>query len=367
MAPARRITPELIAESLAQANGNKTKAALLAGCDRRTLQRACNDPAIAEAMKAVGTNLIPSTAWVKTTNSGVNYSVMLKPQPASPTEMAEAAKETLKSIKPCPPPKPKTIKTNGELLTLYPLMDVHFGMLSWKPETGSEYDTTIASDELLSSFASVAQITPNSAEAILLVGGDFFHADDNRSETPANRHKLDVDSRHWKVLDRGIRIITRVLSLLSEKHQKITVRVLRGNHDEHSHLVLSFALSQYYRLSPSIVLEMNPMDLFAYQWGQCLIAAHHGDRAPPERLTLYISDVCKFWSDTRHRYCFVGHKHSELSKDVGPLRWEQLRAFCPHDSYAAGMGYAQRRAMQAIVFDKKNGIILRAIDPINHT
>jgi hypothetical protein len=28
------------------------------------------------------------------------------------------------------------------------------------------------------------------------------------------------------------------------------------------------------------------------------------------------------------------------------------------------MGYAGRRALQALVFDKKDGLVLRAIDPI---
>ena len=34
------------------------------------------------------------------------------------------------------------------------------------------------------------------------------------------------------------------------------------------------------------------------------------------------------------------------------------------DAYAAGMGYAARRALQALTFDKIDGLVLRAIDPV---
>lgn len=68
--------------------------------------------------------------------------------------------------------------------------------------------------------------------------------------------------------------------------------------------------------------------------------------------------------DTRHRYALTGHVHHDQAKDVGGLRWESLRAFCPPDAWAAGMGFAPRRAMQALTFHKRDGLVLRALDPI---
>jgi hypothetical protein len=50
---------------------------------------------------------------------------------------------------------------------------------------------------------------------VLIIGGDFFHADDNRSETPSHKHKLDVDSRHWRVLDLGVALIAEVIDTLA--------------------------------------------------------------------------------------------------------------------------------------------------------
>ena len=353
-------------------HGSQSAAARQLGIARSTLQsrlaaakRQGIDPAIQESMNAVGTGLVPALAWAKTkSQDGTSYSVLLKPPQQGVEDVLEQVKAAFEGITPAKPvTPPESILT--DLLTVYPLMDVHFGMLAWGKETGDcDYDMGLASADMRHAFTKVTALTPASESAVLLIGGDFFHADDNRAETPQSKHKLDVDGRQFKVIDSGIALISEVVERLLEKHNHLTIRVLRGNHDEHAHMVLTFALSERYRNETRVTIEKDPRDLFMIQWGKCLISAHHGDRAKPERLTLYLSDVCPYWSDTRHRFMFTGHIHHDAAKDVGPLRWESLRAFCPPDSYAAGMGYASRRALQAITFHRHDGLVLRAVDPI---
>ena len=252
-----------------------------------------------------------------------------------------------------------------DLMTVYPLFDVHLGMLAWGAETGAQdYDTKIAADDMRYAFAKIHALTPQSRSAIVLLGGDFFHADNDDAVTKKSKHHLDVDGRQFKVIDTGVQLIAETVDILLNKHDDITIRVLRGNHDEDSHKIMTFALYERYRAEPRVTVEKDPRDLFMKQWGKCLISAHHGDKAKPQQMTLYLSDVCPYWSDTRHRYMFTGHVHHEQAKDVGPLRWESLRAFCPPDSYASGMSYATRRALQSITFHKADGLVLRAADPI---
>ena len=323
------------------------------------------DPAIQASMEAVGTGLVPALAWAKTkSEDGTSYSVLLKPAAEDLPSIMEQMRDAFDGMQAAPKITPPE-HVVSDLCTVWPLMDVHFGMLALGRETGGpDYDTKVAADDMRHAFAKVAAITPDSAEGVLIIGGAFSHADDNRSETPANRHKLDVDSRHWRVLDLGVALIAEVIDTLAHKHAQLTVRVLRGNHDEHSHAILTFALAQRYRDTAHITVDKDPRDIFMKQWGRCLIAAHHGDKARAERMTLYLSDICPFWSDTRHRFCFTGHVHHDHSKDIGPLKWESLRAFTAPDAYASGMGYASRRALQAITFHKRDGVVLRAIDPI---
>lgn len=258
-------------------------------------------------------------------------------------------------------PAPKV--TSADLLTLYPLFDVHYGMHAWGAETGSDdYDIKLSASDLQSAVGNVMALSPDSEEAIILIGGDFFHGDDNTNQTPRNRHPLDVDGRHFKVLDTGIEIVAATVERAAAKHRRVTVRVLRGNHDEHSHMVLTLALAQRYRGHQRIAVDKSPRDIFMHQWGKCLIAAHHGDKQKPERLAMVLAEICPFWSESPHRIVFTGHRHHQQSNEFPGITWEQFRAFCPPDAY--GAQFAPRRAMHAITFSKASGIATRAQDPI---
>ncbi len=322
------------------------------------------DPAIDTAMEQVGTGMVPQLAWLKTKNEdGLSVSVLLKPEKAEddPLERIRAALEGLTPAQPVIPPE----NVMGDLCAVYPLMDAHIGMQAWGKETGADdYDLDLAAKDMRHAFAKVLALTPAAAKAVLLIGGDYFHSDDTRAETPQSKHKLDMDGRFHKVLDVGIAIIAETVERLLSKHESVVVRVLRGNHDPHSHLVLTFALGERYRLESRVEVDKSPRDLFMMQWGRCAIFAHHGDKGKPQQMALYLSDVCPFWSETRHRHYLVGHVHHDHAKDLGPLRYESLRAFCPPDAYAASMGYGGRRALQSMTFDRKDGLVLRAMDPI---
>jgi hypothetical protein len=258
-------------------------------------------------------------------------------------------------------PSPK--HTAADLLTLYPLFDVHLGMHAWGDETGGDnYDLKLSVSDMHMAVGNVMALSPDSAEAILLIGGDFFHGDDSKNQTPGNHHPLDVDGRHFKVLDTGIEVVAGTIERLASKHKRVTVRVLRGNHDPHSHMVLTLALAQRYRGHERITVDKSPRDIFMHQWGKCLIAAHHGDKAKPERLAMILAEICPFWSESPHRIVFTGHRHHQQSNDFPGIEWEQFRAFCPPDAY--GAQFAPRRALHAITFNKASGIATRAKDPI---
>ena len=338
-----------------------------AGYGAEEREKLCVDPAIADSMRAAGTNMVPSLAWVKVqaTEDQPGYSVMLRPEAEEPEAVADRIRGALEGMVASEPVLPPE-NVMADLCAVYPLMDAHVGMLAWGRETGSQdYDLDHAAQDMRHAFAKVLALTPAAEQAILLIGGDYFHSDDTRAETPSNRHKLDVDGRFFKVLDVGIGIIAETVARLLAKHAKLHVRVLRGNHDPHSSLTLNFALAERYRNEPRITVEKDPRDLFMFQWGKCAIFAHHGDRGKPQQMALYLSDVCPFWSQTRHRHYLTGHVHHDQAKDLGPLRYESLRAFCPPDAYAAGMGYGGRRALQSMTFHKQDGLVMRALDPID--
>ena len=320
------------------------------------------DPAISASMKAVGTQMVPTLAWAKVPakDDEPGYSVLLKPQFNDNTlERIRDAFEGMEAAAPVLPPE----RVSEDLCNVFPLFDVHWGMHAWGQETGSDdYDLKLAEADMMRAFEGVLQLVPSGDTAVLLIGGDFYHADDNSAQTPASKHNLDVDGRMHKVIETSIAIMAYVIQRLLERHRNVVIRVLRGNHDEHSHLVLKFSLDQRYREEPRVTVEKAPRDLFMFQWGRCAIFGQHGDKQKPVDLVLKLADVCPFWTDAPHRFAYTGHKHKMQAERIGGVWWERLDPFCPPDSY--GATWVSRRALKADTYHKHTGRVLTAFDPI---
>jgi hypothetical protein len=362
MTPLQREALEAVAKY-----GSIRAAAKALGRNKASIQERLDkiDPAILDSMKAVGTDMIPALAWAKVPakDGEPGYSVLLKPQ-AEPVDIIARMVEAFSAIPSAPPVTPPE-RVQDDLCALWPLYDVHWGLHAWGKETGGDdYDLKLAESDLLGAFERVLAMTPFVGHAVLLIGGDFFHADDNTAQTPASRHQLDVDGRVFKTIDTAIRALSFIIQRIQSKAARVTVRVLRGNHDEHSHLYLTFALAERFR-DASVTVEKDPRDLFMFRWGRTSIFGHHGDKMKPQDLVLRLADQCPFWSETRHRYAYTGHKHRLAAERIGGVMWEQLDAFCPPDAY--GSTWTGRRAFKAEVFSKQSGRVLTAHDPLERT
>jgi ribosomal protein L31E len=350
------------------AHGSKKGAARALGIDEKTLRKHLQaaerklDPAIQDSMNAAGTKLIPTEVWAKTkSEDGISYSVRLRPHESDLADLATRIREAFEGMEPAPPVAPPE-RVMDDLCTVWPLYDVHWGMHAWGEETGGhDYDLKLAEQDLIGAFERVLAYTPFVAHSVILIGGDFFHADDNTAQTPAHRHNLDVDSRIHKTIKTAIRALKYVIQRVQSKSAHVTIRVLRGNHDEHSHLPLLFALAERFQAGNISVLE-DPRDLFMFQWGRTAIFAHHGDKMTPNDFVLRLADQCPFWSETRHRYAYTGHRHKGAAQRIGGVWWEQLDAFAPPDAY--GSTWTGRRAFKAEVFDRKSGRVISAHDPL---
>lgn len=306
-------------------------------------------------MAAVGTGMVPSTVWVKTGT----HSVMLRPAADDPATMADNIRETLEGL-PAIAPVPCPEHTLDQLCTVYTLADVHIGMLAWQDETGESYDTEKASDRVRKWVSYCVDQSPASDEAVILDVGDLTHADDQTNQTRARGHVLDVDTRHYKTQDVTIETIAAAVEIALTKHRRVRVRIMRGNHNPHAYIGIMFAMSERYRNNPRVEIERTPMDFFAMQWGSCMIASHHGDKAKAAGLILEMADrYAGMWGQTRYRYLFTGHMHHHKSQDIGGVRWEQLSSVSPKDAYAASYPFSGRADMQSITYHKERGEISR--------
>lgn len=319
------------------------------------------DPAIQRAMDAVGTGLVPPLAWIKTkaTADSPGFSVMVRPQQETPEAIAERVKATLEGMEPAalvPPPE----YTDADLCTALLISDAHIGLQSWAKETGEAYNTDIAAERLKSWVGQLVAASPPSGLCVILDNGDLTHADDHTNMTPASKHVLDVDTRHFRTLDVTVETLACAIELALAKHQRVLVRILPGNHNRESYITILFALAERFRDNPRVTVQKVPGEFFAFEWGKVMLAAHHGDKAKADRLVHFLADqYAEMWGRTRHRFLFTGHLHHSKSQDIGGCTWEQLRAVTARDAYAVAHGYTARAQLQAITFHKERGEVQR--------
>jgi hypothetical protein len=165
----------------------------------------------------------PTLQWVKTRTDDEQREQIIR-------EFVKTLSEDCRGLAPI---TPEPAHSMADLLAVYPLGDPHFGLYSWAKETGEDFDLEIAKRLTLGAVDRLVQSAPPAETAILLPLGDIFHMDDQTNQTPAHRHQLDADGRFPKVLGVGIAVFRHAALRLLEKHKKVVIRFVGGNHDPH--------------------------------------------------------------------------------------------------------------------------------------
>ena len=286
--------------------------------------------------------------WVKTTKDAANDGLV------------EGLLARFSKYEAAAPLLPLPIDANTDLLTIYPLADLHFGLYSWGAESGDDYDVDIATDLVRKTISSLVAKSEPSSRAVILGLGDLFHQNDQKNATPKSHHQLDVDGRWGRVFEAGAQLMTDIIDLVSQRHEVVDIVMLPGNHDEDASVCLRVALSLFYKANPRVRVYNKPGLHWFYRFGKCLFGATHGHTMKPDRMAMILAnDRPKDWGETVHRSFYFGHIHHETAKEVGNVRVESFSTPAAKDAYAAGGGYRSGRAMSAITFHAEDGEIGR--------
>lgn len=254
-----------------------------------------------------------------------------------------------------PPPS-----CDAELLTVVPMGDPHFGLMTWAKEVGENFDLRIAEQMTFDAVDRLCVQGPSSETALLLNLGDYFHADNASNRTPQSGNNLDVDGRFQKIAEVGLLAMVRCVRRLLEKHKKVIVRNNRGNHDPHQAFMLSLCLSAWFRDEPRVEVDTSPSGFFYYRHGRVLIGSTHGDGAKLADLPLLMAtDAPKDWAEADFRVWHCGHFHHDQLKDYQGCTVETHRTLAPNDAWHRYQGYRSFRDMKAIVYHKEFGEMQR--------
>jgi len=250
--------------------------------------------------------------------------------------------------------------SEADLMTVYPMGDPHLGAYSWAEETGDDFDLKIAEQNLCESVSRLVACSPKSEVGLILNLGDFFHSDTSENRTLRSGHALDVDTRWAKVLRVGVRAMMQCIESACRKHQTVIVKNLIGNHDDHTSQMLSIALGLFYEGNERVIIDESPSKFWFHRFGRVLIGATHGDTCKPTALPgIMAHDRAGDWGETKHRYWYTGHIHSQTVMEFPGVLWESFRTLAGKDAWTASKGYRSGRDMYAIVHAKDHGEVER--------
>lgn len=289
--------------------------------------------------------------WVKT-REGVD-----------PKSFTEAIREAFAEYagKAIPSPPPAT--SDAELLTLFPLADWHIGMFAWKGETGSNWDLDIAEEVIGRAMSDLVARTPQSNTTIVLGGGDLLHSDNQDNRTAKSGHALQVDGRWQKVLMTACRLLVQTVDMALARHQSVIVRILPGNHDEHSAVAVAYFLLAWYRNEPRVTVDADPSLFFWHRWGKVLLGSTHGHLTKLADMPQIMAHRrAQDWGETRFRYVHGFHLHhsARIATEGGGVISEVHQTPIPQDAWHFGSGFLSGRSVQAITYHKEFGEISRA-------
>jgi hypothetical protein len=257
------------------------------------------------------------------------------------------------------PPAPSVC--DDDVLTVYPIPDIHLGMYSWGAETGADYEVKIAAQVATEAVSHLVTQSRHSRHAVVLILGDFYHSNDQKNATPGSGHQLDVDSRWPLVYRAGAELAISLIDMVAAKHERVEVISLPGNHDPDAAVTLAIALSLFYSKIDRISVNLTPGVVWYRQFGKNLFGANHGHtiRTAERMAGAMAVDAHKAWGETSHRFIWTGHLHHEVLKEAFGVRVETLSSPAARDAWNSASGYRSNRALQGITFHREHGEIGR--------
>lgn len=287
--------------------------------------------------------------WVKTRLDDDKFQQIL-------LESIEALKE---EIKPQAPTK-FSGHANSKLCNCYVITDYHMGMLSWREETGADWDLKLAEQTIIKWFEQAIRQAPNAEQCVFAQMSDFLHFDGMDAVTPASKHLLDVDTRFAKVVRSAIRVLRTIINMLLAKYKYVHIKMLDANHDPVSQIWLREWFTVLFEEEKRITVDNSPSPYNAYEFGKVALFFHHGHKRNVSNVSeVFAAQFREMFGRTKYAYAHLGHLHHVDVKENNLMIVEQHRTLAPADAYAARGGWLTGRDAKVISYHKDYGEVSR--------
>lgn len=325
---------------------------------RKYLAKENADPLILAAAKAVGatdiTTLDYGWSLVKDEN-GAGHSVhWTNPASGETVSLADAILEAIGEDLRLPP-LPVAPKTGKGCATFLGLADLHVGRNYGNRDI--EQDMKVAVDDIVSRL-------PPAEKAFLIELGDLLDANDHKGVTPSSGNPCDVIRHdHLHNTQVAIRIMKRAIYRLAERHAKVEVHMIPGNHDPTAYHAVLLALAEAFHNSKHVkivVPKSSDEELFrVIEWGKCGMFPHHGHHMKwPDLKDVWSDQFPDSWARCKaHRAIWTAHLHHFKSQDLTGCEAKHFRTVARRQQWEKEKGYFSRGTLSAETWDKQLGYI----------
>lgn len=250
------------------------------------------------------------------------------------------------------------------LLLEIAMPDVHFGKLTWREETGEDYDIHITADLVHRTFDQLLNYsTSQPVERILFpVGNDFFNVDNNNNTTVHGTPQQE-DTRWQKTFRAGRRLIVELIDKLNTV-APVDVMVIPGNHDETRAFFLGDAIECWYNNNRYVSVDNAATKRKYYTFGYTLMGLTHGYYERYDKLpSIMALEQPVQWGATKHREWHIGDKHHKKdliykTDELDGVVIRQLRSLTPPDAWHYDKGFiGAERAVESLLYHPEYGCI----------
>ena len=206
----------------------------------------------------------------------------------------------------------------------------------------------------------------NSLEKIIyILGSDQFNSEWTSMTTKGTPQQniLPYHVSFQLICDHEVNI----LNLLLSYGKSVEVLYVPGNHDEYVGWHMMSWLKTYYRNVDDISIDIST-DFSKYvRFNNTALMFNHGDAMKPEKLAqTFPVDFKSEWSLCDYYYIFTGDKHTELSKNIGGIKFYQIPSLSNAKSrWDEKNGYTSVPAeLNAFLLSEREGLVCIYKEPL---
>ena len=185
-------------------------------------------------------------------------------------------------------------------------------------------------------------------EITFAILGDWFHSNSFERSITARGTQLDHADMYKAVSD-SFKILDFLFSNALEHANKVTLQLVRGNHDNDTLQMFEYALKYKY---PQVNVVMPRKGLMGYRaaflLGNVGILITHGDTARKHLKTLFATEFKDIWVKAKAYNIFSGHYHHENFTDEDGVEWYELGCPKPYDNYESKLGLTNSKKVSYI-------------------